>query len=86
MHLWLLDTLWPKIEKTLIIIDLLNCARFEYQAMFYSFFSQLPGEISAKVETKGAVTFTNPLSVSLTAASITVDGASVMSADTYAVP
>lgn len=47
---------------------------------------QVPEEIHAGVETKGVVKFTNPLNVALTGASFNLEGASVMSADTYNVP
>ncbi|KAK3799550.1 hypothetical protein RRG08_019350 [Elysia crispata] len=46
----------------------------------------VPEGIQARVETKGVVKFTNPLSISLTGASFNLEGASVMSADTYQIP
>ncbi|GFR83423.1 protein-glutamine gamma-glutamyltransferase K [Elysia marginata] len=47
---------------------------------------QVPEEVRAKKELKGVVKFTNPLNVALTGASFNLEGASVMSADTYEVP
>jgi len=46
---------------------------------------KVPEDVRAKANTKGSVSFTNPLDVALTGASINLEGASVMSADTFIV-